>query len=66
MSADADRQIAIACPTCHGQVQKTFDWLRDNERLDCPNCGHGLAAERTAVVRYIEAIRRTMAEVAAR
>lgn len=66
MMMTADRQIAIACPSCHDQIEKSFDWLRANERLDCPSCGHGLAAERAAVVRYIEKIRRTMAQVPAR
>lgn len=63
---DADQPIAIACPICHRQVEKTLDWLRANEQLACPSCGHGMAAGRAAVMRHIETVRRAMAEVVAR
>jgi len=61
---DDRRPIPVACPEYTNQVEKTYEWLRENESLSCPVCGHPMAAERAAVVRHVETIRRTIAVIA--
>jgi DNA-directed RNA polymerase subunit RPC12/RpoP len=62
--SDDQRPIRIACSECTNQVEKTYEWLRENEALTCPVCGHPMAAERAAVVRHVETIRSTIAAIA--
>jgi len=56
--------ISVACSKCANQIEKTYEWLRENESLVCPVCGHQMAAERAAVVRHVETIRSTIAAIA--
>jgi len=56
--------ISIACSKCTNQIERTYESLRENEGLTCPACGHAMAAERAAVVRHVETIRRTIAGIA--
>jgi DNA-directed RNA polymerase subunit RPC12/RpoP len=60
----SDRPISIACSECTNQTAKTYEWLRANESLKCPACGHLMAAERAAVIRHIESVRNTIAAIA--
>jgi DNA-directed RNA polymerase subunit RPC12/RpoP len=55
--------ISFACSECTNQIEKTYEWLRENEGLACPACGHSMAAERAAVVRHVETIRSTIATI---
>ena len=59
----SDTPIPIACSECTNQTAKTYEWLQEHEALQCPACGHRMTAERAAVVRHIETIRRAMAGV---
>ena len=61
--SDHDDPISIACSECSNQIKKTYGQMLANEALVCPACGHHMTAERAAVVRHIETIRRAMAGV---
>jgi DNA-directed RNA polymerase subunit RPC12/RpoP len=60
----SDSPIPIACAECTSQIAKTYEWLRVNESLQCPACGHHMGAERAAVVQHVEAIRSAIAAIA--
>jgi hypothetical protein len=64
MTAEADKPIPIACTNCHNQVEKTFQWLSDNDRLECPSCHRNMADERAAVLRHVQGIRKVIADFA--
>jgi hypothetical protein len=64
MTAEADKPIPIACTNCHNQVEKTFQWLSDNDGLECPSCRRSMAEERAAVLRHVQGIRKVIAEFA--
>ena len=59
----SDSPISIACSECSNQVAKTYEQLQASEALECPACGHNMTAERTAVVRHVETIRKAIAGV---
>jgi DNA-directed RNA polymerase subunit RPC12/RpoP len=59
----SDTPIPIACTECSNQVARTYEQLRENGALQCPACGHAMAAERAAVIHHIEAIRSVIATV---
>lgn len=55
--------IPIACTECSNQVGKTYEWLLGNP-LECPACGHKMAAERSAVLDHVGMIRKAIASIA--
>jgi NAD-dependent SIR2 family protein deacetylase len=64
MTVESDKPIPIACAQCHNQVEKTFQWLSDNELLECPSCRRNMASERAAVIQHVRTIRKTIADFA--
>jgi len=60
----SDSPISIACSACTNQVAKTYEWLRANDLLECPVCGHHMTRERAAVVQHVETIRSKIGAVA--
>jgi hypothetical protein len=64
MTVETDKPIPIACGRCRNQVEKTFQWLSDNERLECPSCRRDMARERAAVIHYVRGIRKAIADFA--
>jgi Zn finger protein HypA/HybF involved in hydrogenase expression len=62
---DENEPIAIACSECTNQVQKTYEWLLENE-LKCPACGHVMVDESKAVTSYIRQVRAKLSEAGVR
>jgi hypothetical protein len=64
MTVESDTPIPIACGSCRNQVEKSYRWLSDNDRLECPSCHRNMADERAAVLRYVQGIRKVIADFA--
>jgi DNA-directed RNA polymerase subunit RPC12/RpoP len=59
----SDTPIPIACSECSNQVEHTYEELKASTGLECPACGHQMAAERAAVVRHVQTVRDSIAAV---
>jgi hypothetical protein len=50
-----DHVLPIHCPKCGAKIEKTVEWLRDNQELIC-HCGTTSHLEPAEVIAAVEAL----------
>ncbi len=55
--------IAITCPDCGGEIEKTFEWIKDNKAYWCPMCHVEIHLDSRATHQAVAEIKLRLKEV---
>ena len=61
-----EAEIAITCPKCSEKTKKTLGWVKANDRLTCPACGHDFALDKDQLRRDHEALEKALSDLTTR
>ncbi len=55
--------IAIPCPDCGSEIDKTFEWINDNKKHWCPMCHVDIDLDGEATRQAVAKIKRGFKEI---